>query len=70
MVLTEKGSQLLPEAQKILASIDDFHYKASDLLTNSTEPIRIGLNTDGQVLQIKPMWHTAEIEYEGALKRR
>ncbi|WP_438490845.1 LysR family transcriptional regulator [Paenibacillus sp. IHBB 3054] len=55
MVLTEKGSQLLPEAQKILASIDDFHYKASDLLTNSTEPIRIGLNTDGQVLQIKPL---------------
>lgn len=55
MMITEKGSKLLVDAQKILESVDHFYHKANDLYSNSIEKILIGLNTDGEVLQIKEM---------------
>jgi len=55
MAITEKGSILLLEAEKILASVDDFYQKAGELQRISLEPIRIGLNTDGQLLRLKKM---------------
>lgn len=55
MRLTDKGAKLLPEAQKILASTADFHNKVSELQVDSTENIRIGLNTDGQLLRIEQL---------------
>lgn len=56
MTLTENGSQLLLEAKKILACIDAFYHRVSDLQVNSTEPIRIGLNTNGQLLRIEKLF--------------
>ena len=55
MRLTDKGTKLLAEAQKILASTADFHNKVSELQVDSTENIRIGLNTDGQLLRIEQL---------------
>jgi DNA-binding transcriptional LysR family regulator len=55
MTLTEKGSNMLLEAQKILASIDDFYHVASVLQADSIETIRIGLNTDGKLLQTEKL---------------
>lgn len=55
MMITEKGSKLLVDAQKILDSVDQFYQKANDLYSNSIEKVRIGLNTDGEVLRIKDM---------------
>lgn len=55
MTITEKGSKMLLEAQKILASIDDFYQKASNLRANSMETIRIGLNTNGQRLRLEQL---------------
>lgn len=52
MTITEKGSQLIVEAQNILSSIDKFHYKVNELNENSVEHIRIGLNTEGHILRI------------------
>ncbi|OKP96228.1 LysR family transcriptional regulator [Paenibacillus sp. P46E] len=63
MTLTEKGTRLLLEAQKILSSIDDFYHMASDLQADSLETIRIGLNTDGQLLQVGRMieWFSKDL---------
>lgn len=55
MTLTDKGVELLVEAQKILASAADFHNKVLELQANPTENIRIGLNTDGQLLRIEQL---------------
>lgn len=55
MTLTEKGTKMLLEARKILVSIDNFNKQASDFRTNSMEPIRIGLNTNGQLLRLEQM---------------
>lgn len=52
MTLTERGTKLLEEAQRILFSIDDFYKKAQELRQDSVETIRIGLNTDGSLLQM------------------
>nr|WP_145401796.1 LysR family transcriptional regulator [Paenibacillus xylanexedens] len=54
MTITEKGSKILLEAQKILTSLDDFYLKASDLKAES-DTIRIGLNTNGQLLRIEKL---------------
>ena len=53
MTLTEKGSILLLAAKRILASIDDFQHIVSELQANTMENIRIGLNSDGQLLRIE-----------------
>ncbi|HZG17250.1 MAG TPA: LysR family transcriptional regulator [Candidatus Bathyarchaeia archaeon] len=55
MTITEKGSILLLEAEKILASVDDFYQKAGELQRILLEPIRIGLNTDGQLLRLEKL---------------
>lgn len=55
MTLTERGTKLLEEAQRILVSIDEFYKKAQDLRKGSVETIRIGLNTEGQILQVDKM---------------
>lgn len=55
MTITEKGSKLLLEAQKILSAIDGFYQKATELQANSLEPIRIGLNTSGQLLRVEKL---------------
>ncbi|NQX59960.1 LysR family transcriptional regulator [Paenibacillus qinlingensis] len=55
MTITEKGSKLLLEAQKILGTLENFYLKASDLKVDSMETIRIGLNTDGQLLRIEKL---------------
>jgi DNA-binding transcriptional LysR family regulator len=52
MILTDKGAKLLVEVQKIIAATADFDHKVSELRANSIEKIRIGLNTDGQLLRI------------------
>ncbi|SFB04810.1 DNA-binding transcriptional regulator, LysR family [Cohnella sp. OV330] len=54
MTITEKGSKMLLEAQKILNSLDDFYLKASDLKADS-DTIRIGLNTNEQLLRIEKL---------------
>lgn len=55
MTLTERGTKLLEEAQRILFSIDEFYKKAQELRKDSAETIRIGLNTDGSLLQMDKM---------------
>ncbi len=55
MMITEKGSKLLADAQKILESVDHFYHKSNGLYSDSIEKILIGLNTDGEVLKIKEM---------------
>lgn len=55
MTLTERGSKLLEEAQRILFSIDEFYKKAQDMRKDSVEIIRIGLHTDGRILQMEKM---------------
>lgn len=55
MILTEKGSQLLLDAQKTIACMNAFRQKAIDLQQISLEPVRIGLNTDGQTLRIEKL---------------
>lgn len=52
MILTDKGARLLPEARRILASVEAFHRLADALLAVSAEPVRIGLNTDGHLLRV------------------
>lgn len=55
MVITEKGSELLPEAHKIIASIKAFYQRTSELQGNGMETIRIGLNTNGKLLRVEQM---------------
>ncbi len=55
MTLTERGTKLLEEAQQILFSIEEFYKKAQELRKDSAETIRIGLNTDGNLLQMDKM---------------
>ncbi|WP_379129680.1 LysR family transcriptional regulator [Paenibacillus sp. sgz500958] len=52
MILTDKGAKLLPLAQKVISSMDEFHHAASELAGTAIDNIRIGLNTDGQLLQV------------------
>ncbi|HWR10148.1 LysR family transcriptional regulator [Sporomusa sp.] len=55
MTITEKGSKLLTEAQRILDTLDVFYDRANELQANPTRTLRIGLNTDGEVLQIQKL---------------
>ncbi|WP_232381127.1 LysR family transcriptional regulator [Paenibacillus tianjinensis] len=52
MTITEKGSQLIVEAQNILSSIDKFQLKVNELKENQVDHIRIGVNTEGHILRI------------------
>jgi DNA-binding transcriptional LysR family regulator len=55
MTITEKGLKLLIEAQRILDTLNGFYNKANELQGNPTRTLRIGLNTDGEVLQIQKL---------------
>ncbi|MFC0211891.1 LysR family transcriptional regulator [Paenibacillus chartarius] len=55
MILTEKGSHLLLEAQQIDSRIESFYRKAAELQVKSAEPIRIGLNTDSKLLRVNEL---------------
>lgn len=52
MTLTEQGAGLLPEARALLEAARLFDHKAHTLRSVPSRPLRIGLNTDGQLLRV------------------
>lgn len=62
MKLTEQGEQLLEEGKKILESVDHFSNKVDVLNNDLREKIKIGLNSDGELLRIKEIIESVEKE--------
>jgi DNA-binding transcriptional LysR family regulator len=55
MQVTEKGAQLIEKAQEIYGAINGLHEKVSSLHSPRWHALQLGLNTDGEILQIKKM---------------